>query len=126
MVSIVLAERHRIVAAILFNLFTQDLLISIDSGNFWKRATKVSLAEEANAVETAIASGKAPAGWKRFGFRSFEDAKAGTDRKLFLCTMGAVKKSVTPLEITCHNDMPKHFLAARCFVPHMIWKTSLD
>jgi|GEM_PF-3265582 len=98
MVSIVLAERHRVVANVLLNLFTYDVFMSVESGNYWRNCPKFESPLEHDVVLDAISSGdkiQENMGWSRIEFRTFESLSEGKKDKendrLFLCTMQASK-----------------------------------
>ena len=69
MISIVLAERHQVVGNVIVNLFTGDIYISDDSGNF---SSKI----DPNTYSL-------PKDRKELGFRDFSDEFD----KLFICTL---------------------------------------
>lgn len=94
-VSVVLAERHRVVATVIINLFTQEAVVAVEAGIF----------VAPDAVETcgdasldALKGGlplPASEGWTKTDFRSYEDvSQTENDRgHLFLGTLQARKVS---------------------------------
>lgn len=99
MVSMVLAERHRVVGAVLINLFTLDTYISLDEGNYWKCCSE-NADDELPSISKAIEEAHTPEDWNRLTFQRFGDISGS---KLFVGTLSAVKRTKTPPEITCHN-----------------------
>jgi CheY-like chemotaxis protein len=99
MVSVVLAERHRVAAAVLVNLFTLDVYVSLTTGNFWKPCLQLS-DHDMQSLRNAINGNGRPHGWNRLEFRSYREVQSS---RLFLGTMSAVKKSKKPPETTCFN-----------------------
>lgn len=74
MISIVLAERHQVAIAVIVNLFTGDIYISDNSGNYKSKidSEQYTIAERER---------------KQLKFRNFSDAS----EKLFICTLQATK-----------------------------------
>jgi CheY-like chemotaxis protein len=99
MVSMVLAERHRVTGAVLVNLFTRDVYVSLSTGNFWRHCPRLD-EEDIKRLTTAIRDNSNPEGWKRLSFRGYDEVSAS---RLFLGTLSAVKRSKEPPEITCFN-----------------------
>jgi CheY-like chemotaxis protein len=92
MVSIVLAERHRVVGAVLVNLFTQDCYISVDSGNYYSSCG--DLATALTGAQGAIRDGSQPdarSEWRELVFKNWKQVSKG--KHLFLCSLGAVAKA---------------------------------
>jgi CheY-like chemotaxis protein/fructose-1,6-bisphosphatase/inositol monophosphatase family enzyme len=122
MVSIVLAERHRVVGAVLVNLFTQDCYISIDSGNYYSNCG--DLATALAGVRGAISDGGLPTAnseWRELVFKNWKNVSK--DKHLFLCSLGAVAKdSGKTTWINAH--------AESCLSPMLRgvcdWSTSFD
>lgn len=89
MVSVVLAERHRVVFAVLINLFTKNIYISTESGNYYLK--NVNLTRNIKLPEPGNKR------WIPFNALPLPDS-----RDLFLCTLK--KKSTTVEEQTSHYN----------------------
>lgn len=77
MISIVLAERHRVVGNVLINLLTSDMYVSNDSGNY----------------KCKIDNGTyEPKDISELSFRQFSDEDKNSPSKLFICTLQAKNK----------------------------------
>lgn len=91
MVSVVLAERHRVVGAVLVNLFTGDVYLSIEQGNY---QTKVDLSGTSMAISASvdkrIKNGMCIDGcdgWEKMNFRTWEDVCSSEQSSLMLCSL---------------------------------------
>ncbi len=97
MVSVVLAERHRVVAAVLVNLFTRDVFLAVEGGIFWHSDVdfaRISL----NVLKQRLRAGECLEdvdGWEKLEFRRLrqplERNLAEGNVGLFLCTLQAGK-----------------------------------
>lgn len=125
MVSMVLAERHRIVGAILVNLFTSHVYVSIDSGNYFTSLPRLEGPSEdviKSIKQGGIIDDK---GWKKLEFKSY-DQLPEPRKRLFLCNLGAVKRRRGVRK--CDNIHNTH--AEICISPILPvtynWKDSFD
>lgn len=88
MISIVLAERHRVVGAIIVNVFTTECFVSTDSGN-WQSQDLLALGRgDFEALLMLEPSAAGTAAWKPL---KFSGLPSGSGPGLFLCSLGAVK-----------------------------------
>lgn len=91
MVSIVLSERHRVVGAVLINLFTRDVYLSIDKGNYYKQIPSIDNNDFiSRKLYSCIRGGKCIEGidnWKKIEFRTWDDLQSSKIKNLFLCSM---------------------------------------
>ncbi|MCP4545550.1 MAG: hypothetical protein GY835_03655 [bacterium] len=97
MVSVVLAERHRVVAAVLVNLFTYDIFIAVEAGIFYYSKDDFSC-NSLRDVKKRLRAGECldnVNGWERLKFRplrqSVERDLAEGNVGHFLCTLQARK-----------------------------------
>jgi len=93
MVSIVLAERHRVTTALLFNVFFGVFYASLTSGN-WRCAPEAS--EDGGArfsnwlnLEALIEGNPEAKGWEQFEFRK---EPSSSSEQLFLCQLSTRSK----------------------------------
>lgn len=91
MISMVLAERHKIVGAILINLFTSDIYVSIDTGNYFMRAPSLEGPSEEVLDSIIKVESLADKGWSKLEFKSYEQI-SNHGKRLFLCTLAAIKR----------------------------------
>jgi hypothetical protein len=109
MVSIVLAERHRVIFAVLVNLFTRDVYVSTEAGNFFRKALDLDGYSELRELDQID--------WTEFHLHNLP-----AQRDLFLCTLA--KKETRVSELSSHY---RH--ADECLGPLLRiacnWKASL-
>lgn len=96
-VSVVLTERHQVVGAVILNLFTGDLYLSVDTGNYIRNFRRQLLdgaeTESLSSITNAIRerSGRDDwqrRGWKPLDFRAWKGPREG-EPQLFLCALHA-------------------------------------
>ena len=101
MISMVLAERHRVVGAVLINLFTFDVYLSTNSGNYTKNyassfmnGTEETSSQASEAVSHLINDLEGIGPWKEAGWQqiSFKSMNNGVIPSLFLCSLGTVDR----------------------------------
>lgn len=91
MVSIVLSERHRVLSAILINLFTNDVYLSTEGGNFFMNSAEFSDEDLDKFLKVGLGDDVGLGdGLVKFEFSEATAATSTASEKLFLCSMNAV------------------------------------
>ncbi|MBM2833878.1 MAG: hypothetical protein HW406_1039 [Candidatus Brocadiaceae bacterium] len=108
MISIVLAERHRVVGNVLINLLTSDMYVSNDSGNY-----KCKIDNGTYELKDI----------SELSFRQFSDEDKNSPSKLFICTLQAKNKYEKYInkEKGKHHDFPFLMHFRECLqhlIPH--------
>jgi hypothetical protein len=121
MVSMVLAERHKVVCAILINLFTSDVYVSLDNGNYYKNCKGFNQSD-VDELASAIRTSKNPENWYELNFSKYDEISS-TTKKLFICTLstGKVRSGIR----SSHHDHARDCI--KPIIPNSYdWQESFD